>query len=559
MEGDLAEIKKRGVLRVLVQDSDSDPLPIPGVVGEQEHELVKDFSTHLGVEAQFVSLADDREMLATLANQRADLIASPVPITKETTHKGIAYSHPVASNPPLAWAVQANATELLLRVNNFLTEKALTQRNTLYPHKGDVDEIRSRGVLRVLTRNSGVSYFLYRGQPMGFDYDVAKMLAKKLGVGIEMVVAPSNEMLIPWLLQGRGDIIAASFGITPARARHVFFSKPYLNANPYLVADADIQNTQGLPKLTDQTIHVPIDSVYSGYIESNQHSYGCFIEKVEPPSDTQDLVRMVAEKKIKYTVTDEHIIEMFDDAKNISIFKMPPGKYGSIRIAFAMRPSNPELRNSVNHFVDSIQKTAEFNILRTRYQRKNGPENTQKNGHTYVAGQISPYDNIIKKYARKYNIDWRLMAAQAFHESKFRPRAVSWAGALGLFQVLPKTGAELGFHNLTDPEIGVHAGIQYMTNLMNRLPHRIEFPSRVRMALAAFNAGMGHLEDARRLAQQKGLDPDIWFGNVEKVMPLLADPVHYMRSRYGYCRGTEPVQYVSRIQTTYEQYVQVFK
>ncbi len=175
-----------------------------------------------------------------------------------------------------------------------------------------------------------------------------------------------------------------------------------------------------------------------------------------------------------------------------------------------------------------------------------------------VVGYVSPYDEIIKIYSKRYGLDWRLMAAQAYEESRFNPKAQSWAGAQGLFQVMPATGLELGFSELFDVDVSTQVGIQHMYHLIERMDPRIAFNQRVRFALAAYNAGWGHIQDGRRLARQLGWDADTWFGNVEKSMLLLEQPKCYSRARHGYVRGSETVAYVSNIQNRYDHYVSLF-
>jgi membrane-bound lytic murein transglycosylase F len=171
------------------------------------------------------------------------------------------------------------------------------------------------------------------------------------------------------------------------------------------------------------------------------------------------------------------------------------------------------------------------------------------------AHAVSPFDAIFQKFAPRYGFDWRLTAAQAFQESHFDPRVRSREGAVGLLQILPRTAKSLGFNKLTDPEECTHAGIAYLAQLMDQLEPDLAVQQRVRFALAAYNVGLGHLTDARRLAREQGLDPNRWFGSVEKAMLQLQKPAYYSRARYGYARGSEPVKYVSQIQTRYEQYL----
>jgi len=170
---------------------------------------------------------------------------------------------------------------------------------------------------------------------------------------------------------------------------------------------------------------------------------------------------------------------------------------------------------------------------------------------------LSSFDRLFRKYAQQYGFDWRLLAAQSYQESRFDPQAKSLAGALGLFQVLPRTAREMGFTRLEDPEQGAHAGIKHLAGLADRLETTLPVQQRMRFALAAYNCGWGHLADARQLARTKALDPDKWFKNVERAMLLLQQPAYYARARHGYVRGTEPVRYVSEIQTRYENYLKL--
>jgi membrane-bound lytic murein transglycosylase F len=170
-------------------------------------------------------------------------------------------------------------------------------------------------------------------------------------------------------------------------------------------------------------------------------------------------------------------------------------------------------------------------------------------------GQLSPYDPVVKKYATIYEFDWRLVTAQMFQESHFDPRARSWAGALGLMQVMPQTARELDAGDVRQPEQGIYAGVKLLARYaaMYREPEISEL-DRLQFALAAYNCGPGHVADGRRLAADLKLDPTRWSGHVEKAMPLLAKPRFARTARHGYCRCGEPVKYVGAIQSRYESY-----
>ncbi len=223
-----------------------------------------------------------------------------------------------------------------------------------------------------------------------------------------------------------------------------------------------------------------------------------------------------------------------------------------------MRKENPRLTAFLNEFVKDIHGSFEYALARNRYFK--APHNLRriKEGRATVSGQVSPYDEIVKRYAKRYRLDWRLVAAQAYEESRFNPGATSWAGAQGLFQVMPNTGLELGFPDLYDVEMNTHAGTRHMHNLIERMDPRLPFEQRVRFALAAYNAGWGHMQDARRLAGGKGWDSNKWFGHTENAMLLLEQPLYHRQAQFGYVRGSEPVAYVMNIQQRYDHYVSLF-
>ena len=466
----------------------------------------------------------------------------------------------IAEGRQIAWAVRRQNPELLAATNTFLVEKSLTG-HTNERFLGDLEGIRERGVLRVLTRNNPVTYYLYRGRPMGFDFELAKLIAEDLDVRLAMVVPPSRDQLIPWLLEGRGDIIAASFTITEERGAHVAFSQPYLFVDEMVVSRAGDPPMTTLADLKGTTLHVRRSSSYYDTLERLQGDYGPFTIVEAPENlETEQLIGMVARGEIPLTVSDSHIlnVELTYRDEIVGALTLSRGGDDEKAIAFAVRPQNTELAAYLDGFVKKTYRGLEYNLARKVYFEDKHWIAVATTRRTGVSGELSPYDGVIKKYSESYGLDWRLMAAQAFHESGFDPNAKSWVGALGLFQVMPATGQEMGITELVDPpEGGVRAGIMYMDRQIKRMDPTIPFGQRVRFALAAYNAGYGHLIDARRLAAEIGLDPDRWFGNVENAIALLEDPQYHTKARYGYCRGTEPALYVSRIQNTYDNYVKI--
>lgn len=463
---------------------------------------------------------------------------------------------PIAEGRQIAWAVRKDAMELRAALNRYVT------RVTLTSHKerrftGDLEGIKKRGVLRMLTRNNAASYFVHRGQAFGFEYELMKMVAEELGVRLQVIIPPSREELLPWLLEGRGDVIAASLTITPERAEKVRFTRPYLFADELLVQRKG-GGVKGLEDLAGKTVHVRGSSSYDETLRSLLDKAPGAFTVVHAPEDLEfeELVEQLAEGQMELTVMDSHLFAVEqayrDDVE--AVLALGGEEEARREIAFAVRPDAEALAAHLDGFIQREYRGLRYNMAKTRYFENSRRIASAKEERAGKAGQLSKYDALLKKYATKYGLDWRLLAAVAYQESRFDPQAKSWVGAQGLFQVMPATGKSLGFTNLTDPEEGVHAGTLYLARLIRDLDPRIPFKHRVRFALASYNAGIGHVADARRLAVEKGWDPNRWFGHVEKAMLLLQQPQYYKRARHGYCRGSEPVKYVSEIQARYDQY-----
>lgn len=469
----------------------------------------------------------------------------------------------IAEGRQIAWATRQDAHALRAVLDAFLTEKSLTG-HTEERFTGDLEGIRKRGVLRVLTRNNPVTYYLHQGQPHGFDYQLVALAAKQLKVRLEMVVPPSRDLLIPWLREGKGDVIAASFTVTPERGEQVAFSAPYLFIDEVLVQKKG-GGLRSLAELKGRRIHARPSSSYWRTLEALQADHGPFELVAEPEElETEELIAAVGEGEIPLTVADSHLLSLElkyrDDVEmgpRLLGKNVPADAQGTHQIAFAVRRESPELKAFLDKFVKKTYRGLEYNVARKRYfedarQIRRGKE--ERAGNT---GAISPYDELFQRYAARYGLDWRLLAAQAWQESRYDPKARSWVGAQGLFQVMPRTGKELGFDDLEDPEQGIHAGARYMNKLIKQFEPQLPYRQRVRFALASYNAGFGHVQDARRLAAELKLDPNRWFENVERAMLLLQKPRYYRRARHGYCRGAEPVKYVSEIQNRYDNYVKI--
>ncbi|MCZ6783709.1 MAG: transporter substrate-binding domain-containing protein, partial [Proteobacteria bacterium] len=414
------------------------------------------------------------------------------------------------------------------------------------------------GVLRVLTRNSATTYFIWRGELVGFEYDLAREFAERLGLRLEMVVPPSRDELVNWLREGRGDVVAAALTASNDREKElrVAFSRNYLGAVETVVVRADEENVSELADLDGREVVVRRSSSYWPTLTKLREAGASFHLVAAPEGlETEQIIARVADGRYDATVADSHIVDVElawrDDIRKA--FQLGD----RISHGWAVRPSNRELLAAIDDFFRREYRGLFYNVTLEKYFRNARKVRRRAALRVTRAGQISDYDDLAREYARQYAFDWRLIVAQMHQESRFDPDARSFAGARGLLQVLPRTGSEFGFQRLDDPRTGVHAGVAYMAWLRNRLPPGPSEADRRWLTLASYNVGYGHVRDARRIARQRGWDPDQWFGHVEQAMLLKEDPAVHSRTRFGFARGSEPVHYVRAIRDRYDAYVQV--
>ena len=448
----------------------------------------------------------------------------------------------------IAWAARPSSERLIESINSFLF-KGDAAALLAQSYGGDLDEIKRRGVLRVAMPNNSSSYFIYRGQAIGYQYEMAQRLARSLGVRLHAVAPALHTDMFRLLEVGKVDLIAAVFTITPERQQRVDFSEPLAEVRETLVQPANTVPITSRDALAGKEIHVRRSSSYWATLNKIA---GVRLVAVDEGIETETIMDQVAKGDIPLTVADSNILERFltyrDDVQgSLGMGEPKP-------LVYSIRKNAPNLLAAVNAFVSKTRDSKVAERLYTKYFQDE--KRVRRLQRTSVKGQISPYDDLIRKYARKYGLDWRLVAAQMFQESGFDPKAKSWAGARGLMQVMPRTAQEMGFDpkDLYDPETSIAAGTLYMHRMLKLSHFGLPLEQRYRFALASYNAGYGHVLDARKIALQVGKTRDKWFANVEDAIVLLEDPKYWQSARHGFCRGSEPRTYVQNIEKYYEVY-----
>lgn len=439
-----------------------------------------------------------------------------------------------------------------------LIAKALTGHKR-HRYVEDVEGIKKRGVLRVISRNSSTSYFLHRGSEAGFNYELAKLLADELGVRLEMVVPRAPRDMVPWLLQGRGDIIVGGMPIDAPRASRVRMTRPYLQTSHVVVTRKG--RVPAITKLEDLVAATLMAHPSSSAIKrlrrlSQETGLRLTVSASRETLHNEDILDEVASGAADVAVVQRRVAQvelMHRDDLEIAL-ELPTGVVES---AFGVHPENPLLFAAADDFLRRHYRGTVFNLLYWRYHKKSARAVATRNPELRAdKGGFTEWDEHFRAAAAEHGLDWRLLIAQAFQESRLDPTVESPYGAQGLMQFMPATAAELGVTDPFDPVQSIQGAARYMAKLVARFDKpEIDLKDRIRFALASYNVGPGHVDDARALAKESGLDPNRWFDNVAKAMLLLSKPRYFKKARAGYCRGEEPVSYVSEIQTRYDAYV----
>ena len=364
---------------------------------------------------------------------------------------------------PVAWGVRPDSHELRKAANRFLNEAQLTrQRPSAY--KEDLPGIHQHKVLRVLTRNNPATFFVWHGHLMGFEYELAHHFAKKQKLRVEMVIPPTRENLYPWLLEGKGDVIAASLTVVPERPiPGIAYSTPYNFVSEIVVTRSNEPDgkLEAIHDLGGRTVAVRRSSAYWNTVERMQAS-GVDVKLLPVPEEleTEEIIAKVAVGEYDLTVADSHILDIELTWRDDIRAAFPLGD--PLPHAWAVRAEDAKLLEEINAYLKKEYRGLFYNLAYQKYFKNQRKILKHAKFLASQTGQLSPYDEQIKRYADQYGFDWRLIVAQMFQESRFNPKARSWAGAIGLMQVLPKTAQSLGFKDLSTPEHGIHAGVKYL-------------------------------------------------------------------------------------------------
>jgi membrane-bound lytic murein transglycosylase F len=423
---------------------------------------------------------------------------------------------------------------------------------TCSPQSTVLERLLDSGKLRVVTRNSPTAYYIGPEGAVGPEYDLAKNFADWLGVELEVYTPDSIGEILGEVEAGRADVAAASLTVTPERAERVLFGPEYQRVTQQLIYRLNTGRPRSLYEVVGGRLEVVADSSHAENLLRLRRLYPALTWLEDPNQDVQDLLESVSAGELDYTVADS-------TAYSVSKYFHP-----HIRVAFDISEPQPlawafkagmddSLVQAAREYFSEMEISGALPAILERYYGHIeqfdyvGTRKLIEHSET----RLPDYRHWFEQAGEETGIDWRLLAAIGYQESHWNPKAVSPTGVQGMMMLTRATARQLKIPDRTDPKASILGGARYFARVKGRVPERIREPDRTLMALAAYNVGFGHLEDARIITETRGKNPDRWL-DVRDSLPLLAQRKWYAHLRYGYARGWEPVQYVDNIRSYYE-------
>ena len=429
--------------------------------------------------------------------------------------------------------------------------------------------MRERGKLIAVTDFNSTNYFIYRGEPMGFHYELLKQFSEYLNLNLEIITENDINKAFKMLNNGKSDLIAFDLTINLSRKKEIRFTEPLNQTRQVLVQrkpgnwrtmtidDIEKKIIRDQLQLAGKNIYVQIGASSAECLKTLESQIGDTISINEVPYETENLISMVAKGEIDYAVCDENIASV-----NAGYFPIidaaTPVSFSQYNAWGIRKVCSDKLASELNAWITTFKKSDSYALLYAKYFRNDRSNKIfSSDYYSLSTGKVSPWDNIIKSFSDSLKWDWRLLASLIFQESRFDPTVKSLAGATGLMQIMPETGKNFGIDIMSSPENNIKAGVLYINYLQkffsDRIPNSTE---RLKFVLAAYNAGAGNVIDAMKLAGKNGKDPLVWDNNVAVWLQKKSEPRYFNDPvvENGYCRGDESVNFVSQVLGRFSEY-----
>jgi membrane-bound lytic murein transglycosylase F len=423
---------------------------------------------------------------------------------------------------------------------------------TCSPKLSLLEQVQLTGVLKVATRNSPTAYYIGPEGPVGPEYELAQGFADYLGVALEIYPLETVAQSLAEVAGGRAHLAAASLTVSPGRQEEFEYGPPYRKVSQQLVYRLGTFMPRTLTDTYGRRIEVPANSSFVNTLEELRLSSPGLTWLEHPTLDVQELLARVSAGEVDLTVADSTAVLVNRYFHPDIRVAFDVGEPSPVAWAFRAQRDRSLVTAAEEYFAQLFEHDQVAEIM-DRYF-----------GHTerfdyvgtrtflqHIEQRLPRYRRLFEEAAAEFGFDWRLLAALSYQESHWNPEAISPTGVRGLMMLTLRTAAAMGVSDREDPNQSIHGGARYLRTVVERIPARIPDPDRTLMALAAYNIGSGHLEDARRLTQHRGFDPDRWV-HVRDHLPLLTQERWHRVTRFGYARGWEPVYFVDNIRRYYE-------
>jgi membrane-bound lytic murein transglycosylase F len=415
-----------------------------------------------------------------------------------------------------------------------------------------LDQVLDTGQLRVVTRNSPVTYIEGPDGATGPEFDLVSAFARDLGVELVVQTVDSISEILPHMIAGKSHMAAAGLSITESRREFLNFGHPYETVNMHLIYKLGTGKPRSIDDVFGRSIEVMAGSSHADMLVQLQQQGYPWLDWVEnADAEVTDLLAEVAYGNLDLTISDS------------TEFDIQRSFHPDLRIAIDLRIGDPLAWAFPKGNGDSLLARADDFLIRAERRGYLARVHDRYYGHTkkfdYVGtrnfirhyeSRLPRYRHMFEEAGRQWGVDWRLLAAIGYQESHWRSGAVSPTGVRGIMMLTEATAAYLGIDDRVDPKNSIFGGAEYYARQTERVADTVDEPDRTWMALAAYNVGFNHIKDARQIVEWQGGDPDTWI-DLSKALPLLSQRKWYTRVPYGYARGWEPVLYVNNIRSYY--------
>jgi len=412
-----------------------------------------------------------------------------------------------------------------------------------------LDRVKKTGILTVLTRYDPTTYYEAADGFTGLEHDLVQLFAQHLGVKAKFIIPDTFTQILQQTQSGKADFAAAGISVTEERKKQLLFSPPYHKIREQVIYRSGTKRPKNISDLSNGIIELVQGTSHIETLEQLQKSNPQLQWLTNNELDTDGLLYLINARLIDYTIADSNqitLIRRFYPKLNVAFDIGPPR-----HLAWAFQKStDTSLYVEANLFFQKIKKNKTLKQLLERHYGHT--RHIKYVGHCtfrlHFESRLPEFQYLFEQASEKYAIDWRILAAISYQESHWNKSAVSPTGVKGLMMLTQATANQLKVKDRTKPKDSIFGGALYLKQRIKKIPKRIQEPDRTWLALASYNIGFGHLEDARIITQKLGKNPDKWI-DVKQALPLLTKKQWYSQTKHGYARGKEPVLYVDNIRS----------